>query len=121
MNKQMLQISKIAAWSFVYALVIGFILLPDIIAQTKQPTPNSADTYWFASRLATQDGKRLFDPYRDNSIRNYFYRFDHDELAEVVPGEDRALDEVTAVRIARHCPNRAIVVERDDATTVPLD
>ncbi len=51
----------------------------------------------------------------------HVFRFDHDELAEVVPGEDRALDEVTAVRIARHCPNRAIVVERDDATTVLLD
>ena len=43
--------------------------------------PDSADTYWFASRLATQAGKQLFDPYRDNRIRSYFGRFNHDELS----------------------------------------
>jgi len=51
----------------------------------------------------------------------HVFRFDPDELAEVRPGQEAVLDEATAVRIARHCPNRAIVVEGDDGATVPLD
>jgi ferredoxin len=49
------------------------------------------------------------------------FRFDDNELSEVVPGQEAALDEPTAVRIARNCPNRAIIVEREDGTIVPLD
>ena len=49
------------------------------------------------------------------------FRFDDNELSEVVPGQEGALDEPTAVRIARNCPNRAIIVEREDGTTVSLD
>ena len=49
------------------------------------------------------------------------FRFNSDELSEVIPGQEGVLDETTAVRIARNCPNRAIIVERDDGTAVPLD
>lgn len=49
------------------------------------------------------------------------FRFDDSELSEVIPGQDAALDETTAVRIARNCPNRAIVVEREDGSVIPLD
>lgn len=49
------------------------------------------------------------------------FRFSADELSEVIPGSEELLDEATAVRIARNCPNRAIVVERPDGTPVPLD
>jgi len=49
------------------------------------------------------------------------FRFNDDELSEVIPGQEGALDETTAVRIARNCPNRAIIVERADGTPVPLD
>ena len=49
------------------------------------------------------------------------FRFDDNELSEVIPGQDGALDEVTAVRIARNCPNRAILVEREDGSAIPLD
>ena len=49
------------------------------------------------------------------------FRFDGDELSEVIPGQDGVLDEATAVRIARNCPNRAIIVERADGTPIPLD
>lgn len=48
------------------------------------------------------------------------FRFDTDELVEVVPGQESVLDEATAVRIARNCPNRAIVVEREDGSVVDL-
>jgi len=49
------------------------------------------------------------------------FRFDDNELSEVVPGQEGSLDEATAVRIARNCPNRAIIVEHEDGTAVPLD
>lgn len=49
------------------------------------------------------------------------FRFDDNELSEVIPGQDGALDEATAVRIARNCPNRAIIVEREDGSAIPLD
>ncbi|MEY4373535.1 MAG: hypothetical protein RL219_2304 [Actinomycetota bacterium] len=49
------------------------------------------------------------------------FRFNADELSEVIPGTEASLDEATAVRIARNCPNRAIIVERADGTVVPLD
>ena len=48
------------------------------------------------------------------------FRFDPDELSEVIEGQESALDETAARRVARNCPNRAIVVERDGAP-VPLD
>jgi ferredoxin len=48
------------------------------------------------------------------------FGFDADELSEVLPGRAEALDEATAVRIARNCPNRAIVVERDNGTIIDL-
>lgn len=48
------------------------------------------------------------------------FRFDTDELSEVIDGQAAALDEATAVRIARNCPNRAIVVEREDGSEIPL-
>ena len=48
------------------------------------------------------------------------FRFDSDELSEVTPGHEGDLDEAEAVRIARNCPNRAIVVERADGTVVDL-
>lgn len=48
------------------------------------------------------------------------FHFDDDELAEVITGQESALDEATAVRIARNCPNRAIVVERSDGSLVDL-
>ena len=48
------------------------------------------------------------------------FRFYTDELVEVVPGQESVLDEATAVRIARNCPNRAIVVEREDGSVVDL-
>jgi ferredoxin len=49
------------------------------------------------------------------------FRFDDNELSEVVPGQEGSLDEATAVRIARNCPNRAIIVEREDGSLVSLD
>jgi ferredoxin len=49
------------------------------------------------------------------------FRFDADELSEVIPGQEEVLDEAMAIRIARVCPNRAIVVERPDGTRVGLD
>lgn len=49
------------------------------------------------------------------------FRFDDNELSEVVPGQEGTLDEATAVRIARNCPNRAIIVEREDGSIVSLD
>ncbi len=51
----------------------------------------------------------------------YVFRFDDNELSEVVPGQEGTLDEATAVRIARNCPNRAIIVEREDGSVVSLD
>ena len=48
------------------------------------------------------------------------FRFDADELSEVIEGQAAVLDEATAVRIARNCPNRAIVVEREAGTEIPL-
>ena len=49
------------------------------------------------------------------------FRFDDNELSEVIPGQDGALGEATAVRIARNCPNRAILVEREDGSAIALD
>lgn len=51
----------------------------------------------------------------------HVFRFDDNELSEVVPGQEGTLDEATAVRIARNCPNRAIIVEREDGSVVSLD
>jgi DNA-cytosine methyltransferase len=44
---------------------------------------DSADTYWFASKLATHHGMRLLDPYRDNRLRTYFEQFDHQQLSSL--------------------------------------
>ena len=48
------------------------------------------------------------------------FRFDGDELGEVIPGHEADLDEAVAIRIARNCPNRAIIVEREDGSRVEL-
>jgi len=48
------------------------------------------------------------------------FRFSEDELGEVIPGQEAVLEESVAVRIARNCPNRAIVVERADGTRIDL-
>jgi len=50
----------------------------------------------------------------------HVFHFDADELSEVIDGRAAVLDEATAVRIARNCPNRAIEVERDDGTVIDL-
>jgi DNA-cytosine methyltransferase len=43
--------------------------------------PDGGDTFWYANRLAAECGKRLHDPYLDEGIREYFLRFDHDQLS----------------------------------------
>ncbi len=43
--------------------------------------PDSGDTWWYAHRLASQHGKRLFDPYLAHTVRNYFLQFDHERLS----------------------------------------
>lgn len=43
--------------------------------------PDSADTYWFAKKLASQNGKVLLDPYKYPAIREFFSPFDHDQLS----------------------------------------
>ena len=48
------------------------------------------------------------------------FHFDEDELSEVITGQESALEETAAVRIARNCPNRAIVVERADGSLIDL-
>jgi DNA-cytosine methyltransferase len=47
----------------------------------KLANPESGDTWWYAYRLAERCGKRLLDPYLDEGIREYFFRFDHDQLS----------------------------------------
>jgi DNA-cytosine methyltransferase len=47
----------------------------------KLQNPDSGDTWWFANRLAAQHGKRLFDPYLDPAVRDYFLQFDHKQLS----------------------------------------
>lgn len=41
----------------------------------------SSHTYRFAGELAASHGKQLLDPYVDPAIREYFSRFDHDQLS----------------------------------------
>jgi DNA-cytosine methyltransferase len=43
--------------------------------------PDGGDTFWYAHRLAADCGKRLLDPYLDEAIREYFLRFDHEQLS----------------------------------------
>lgn len=43
--------------------------------------PNSGDTWWYAHRLAAHYGKRLLDPYLATTVREYFGRFDHEQLS----------------------------------------
>ncbi|MCS3687486.1 DNA-cytosine methyltransferase [Bradyrhizobium elkanii] len=43
--------------------------------------PDSGDTWWFARNLALQHGKELLDVYVDPTLREYFSRFDHDQLS----------------------------------------
>jgi site-specific DNA-cytosine methylase len=48
--------------------------------ERKLTNPQSG-TWWYARRLANRCGKRLLDPYLDEAIREYFLRFEHDELS----------------------------------------
>jgi DNA-cytosine methyltransferase len=43
--------------------------------------PDGGDTFWYAHRLAAQYGKRLLDPYLDEAVREFFLRFDHEQLS----------------------------------------
>jgi DNA-cytosine methyltransferase len=43
--------------------------------------PDGGDTFWYAHRLAAQCGKRLLDPYIDETVREFFLRFDHKTLS----------------------------------------
>jgi DNA-cytosine methyltransferase len=43
--------------------------------------PESSHTWRFARELAAGHGKELLDPYVDASIREFFSRFDHDQLS----------------------------------------
>jgi DNA-cytosine methyltransferase len=43
--------------------------------------PGSGDSWWFARNVATRCGKELLDPYEHPTIREYFLRFDHDQLS----------------------------------------
>jgi hypothetical protein len=45
--------------------------------------PGSSDTWWFARDVAARHGKELLDPYADPAIREYFARFDHDDLSSL--------------------------------------
>jgi DNA-cytosine methyltransferase len=47
----------------------------------KLANPESGDTWHYAQRLGARCGKRLLDPYLDEGIREYFLRFDHDQLS----------------------------------------
>jgi DNA-cytosine methyltransferase len=43
--------------------------------------PGSSDSWWYSKALAAHFGKELLDAYLDSSIRQYFSRFDHDQLS----------------------------------------
>jgi DNA (cytosine-5)-methyltransferase 1 len=47
----------------------------------KLANPESGDTWHYAQRLGARCGKHLLDPYLDEGIREYFLRFDHDQLS----------------------------------------
>jgi site-specific DNA-cytosine methylase len=47
----------------------------------KLANPESGDTWHYAQRFGARCGKRLLDPYLDEGIREYFLRFDHDQLS----------------------------------------
>ena len=36
---------------------------------------------WHAQKVASLNGKRLLDPYLDDAVRDFFHRYDHDELS----------------------------------------
>ena len=46
-------------------------------------TTSAEATWWYARRVAAQHGKSLSDPYLDEAVRQYFMRFDHDQLASL--------------------------------------
>jgi DNA (cytosine-5)-methyltransferase 1 len=50
-----------------------------VIAKTMDP--ESGATWQYARRLATQNGKEIMDPYLDPAVREYFLRFDHEQLS----------------------------------------
>jgi DNA-cytosine methyltransferase len=43
--------------------------------------PSSEDTFWLASRICAQQGKRLIDPYIAPAVRSFFAAFDHATLS----------------------------------------
>jgi DNA-cytosine methyltransferase len=43
--------------------------------------PDGGDTFWYAHRLAAQYDKRLLDPYLGEAVREFFLRFDHEQLS----------------------------------------
>ena len=44
-------------------------------------TASSASTWWHAQKVAGLNGKRLLDPYLDDAVRDFFHRYDHDQLS----------------------------------------
>ena len=51
----------------------------------------------------------------------HVFAFDDSELATVIDGQAGTLDEATAIRVARNCPNRAIIVTAGDGPAIRLD
>jgi DNA (cytosine-5)-methyltransferase 1 len=49
----------------------------------KSDSVDSADTFWFADRIALALGKRLIDPSTAKSVRKFFRQFSHDELSSI--------------------------------------
>ena len=47
----------------------------------KSDSAESPDTFWFASRIASANGKRLIDPSLAAQVRRFFRQFTHDELS----------------------------------------
>ena len=63
----------------------------------------SADTWWFAKRLAEHYGKHLYDPYVEERVFRYFLQFDHDQLS---PPDKPLVRQALAEELGGLLPNR---------------
>jgi DNA-cytosine methyltransferase len=64
----------------------------------------SGDTWWLARDFAARCGKALLDPYLDPAIREYFSRFDHDQLCPL----EKPIVRVAFAHALEGLPNSAI-------------
>lgn len=71
---------------------------------------DSTDTFWFASRIACANGKRLIDPYRSQAVREYFNAFNHAELSS--PAKPLVREELSGLSPALHLIRSGIKLQK---------